>query len=66
MDELRAYAAKKGFEIEGEYLDQGVSGSRTSRPQLDAMLAKVKDGKINAVIVWKLSIRSILLSCVIE
>ena len=47
------YALKKGFEVEGEYLDQGISGSRTSRPQLDAMLAKVDAGTVDAVIVWK-------------
>ena len=53
MDGLREFAARKNLEIVGEYLDHGVSGSNTSRPQLDAMLKQVRAGKLDIVIVWK-------------
>ena len=53
MDGLREFAARKNLEIVGEYLDHGVSGSNTSRPQLDAMLKQVRAGKLDVVVVWK-------------
>ena len=36
--ELRTYCAARGSVIAAEYIDQGISGSATSRPQLDAMM----------------------------
>lgn len=50
---LREYSKRNDFEIVGEYLEQGVSGSKTSRPKLDAMLKDMRVGKFNAIIVWK-------------
>jgi len=34
LQELRAYCERRGFEIVGEYVDKGVSGSRERRPAL--------------------------------
>ena len=31
--ELREYAARRGWEAAGEYIDAGVSGSKDSRPR---------------------------------
>jgi DNA invertase Pin-like site-specific DNA recombinase len=36
------------------YLDEGVSGSATSRPALDQMLADAHMGKFSHLLVWKL------------
>ncbi len=33
LSELREYAARRGWTVFGEYVDQGVSGSKESRPQ---------------------------------
>ena len=38
-----------------EYIDEGYSGSTTSRPGLDKLLLKVKQGKINCIIVKDMS-----------
>jgi len=32
LSELREYAARRGWKIVGEYVDEGVSGSKESRP----------------------------------
>ena len=37
--ELREYAATRKWQVVGEFVDVGVSGSNSSRPQLDALSA---------------------------
>jgi DNA invertase Pin-like site-specific DNA recombinase len=36
--ELRVYACRWGWEIIGEYVDLGVSGSKESRPELNRLM----------------------------
>jgi DNA invertase Pin-like site-specific DNA recombinase len=36
-----------------EYVDEGVSGSKSRRPALDRLMADVKHGKIDVVVVWR-------------
>jgi len=50
---LREYAAKRGWEV-SEFVDVGVSGSKASRPQLDAMMRLAKARKLDVIAVWKL------------
>jgi DNA invertase Pin-like site-specific DNA recombinase len=51
---LREYAAKRGWQIAGEFVDVGVSGSKDTRPQLDTMMRLAKARKIDVIVVWKL------------
>jgi DNA invertase Pin-like site-specific DNA recombinase len=53
LRELRGYCQRRGFEIAGEYVDNGVSGSKERRPQLDAMLAACRKRQADAVIVYR-------------
>jgi len=53
LNELREFAQRRGFEAI-EYVDQGVSGSKTKRPSLDEMLKAARARKIDVVVVWKL------------
>lgn len=53
LDELRQVAAQRGWATV-EYVDAGVSGSKTSRPGLDRMMADAQAGKLDLVAVWKL------------
>jgi len=53
LAELREYAAKRGWEV-SEFVDVGVSGSKASRPQLDAMMRLAKARKLDVIAVWKL------------
>lgn len=54
IDELRLVAEQRGWNVVSERVDDGVSGSATSRPGLDALLREVQAGKVDVVLVWKL------------
>lgn len=54
LDELRQVAAQRGWAVVAEYVDEGVSGARVSRPQLDRMLADGQAGRFDLLAVWKL------------
>lgn len=52
---LRKYAEENRFEIYGEYIDDGVSGTTFDRPQVQRLLDDAKTGVINTIIVKDLS-----------
>lgn len=54
MSELREYASRRGWEVAGEFVDAGVSGSRDRRPQLDALMDLARRRKVDAILSWKL------------
>ena len=54
LRELREHCQRRGWEIVGEYVDVGVSGSKDSRPELNKLVADAKRRKLDAVLVWKL------------
>jgi DNA invertase Pin-like site-specific DNA recombinase len=54
LSELREYASRRGWSITKEYVDQGVSGSKESRPQLNELMADAHRRKFDAVLVWKI------------
>ena len=51
---LTEYCQRTGITLSRVYKDEGVSGSKTSRPQLDLMLQDMRTGHFDTVIVWKL------------
>jgi len=53
LDALRLLAAQRGWTVAGEYVDHGISGTRSKRPELDRMMADVHAGKCDVVAVWK-------------
>ncbi len=50
MRELREYASRRGWSAI-EYVDNGVSGTKDSRPQLNAMMQDARRRKIDCVLV---------------
>src|SRR5258708_4744638 len=52
--DLRKLAEGRAFEVVGEYLDEGHSGAKNSRPALDRMLADAAKGKFDIILVWRL------------
>ena len=52
--ELREYASHRGWQIEGEYVDVGVSGSKCSRPSLNRLIAHAHQRRFDGILVWKL------------
>jgi DNA invertase Pin-like site-specific DNA recombinase len=51
--ELNKYCEINNIEIYNIYKDEGVSGSKTSRPQLDKLLQDMRNKLFDCVIVWK-------------
>ena len=51
---LREYCRQRQFEVAGEFVDVGVSGSKDRRPELDKLMDLAKKRLIDCVIVWKL------------
>jgi DNA invertase Pin-like site-specific DNA recombinase len=54
LAELREYASRRGWEIAGEYLDEGVSGSKESRPELNRLVDDSHRRQFDIVLVWKI------------
>ena len=52
--ELKEYCQRRGWPIEGEYVDLGVSGAKDSRPELNRLMADAKRRKFDLILVWKL------------
>lgn len=53
LAELREHAARRGWKICGEYVDEGISGSKEKRPQLDRLMADARRVKFDCVLVYR-------------
>jgi len=53
LSELREYASRRGWVVAGEYVDEGVSGSKDSRPALNRLMADACQRRFDAILVWK-------------
>lgn len=51
--ELLKYCERENIEVFKIYKDEGISGSKTSRPQLDLMLQDMRNKCFDVVVVWK-------------
>jgi len=51
--ELKKYCEREGIGIFNIYKDEGVSGSKTSRPELDKMLQDMRQKLFDTIVVWK-------------
>jgi DNA invertase Pin-like site-specific DNA recombinase len=54
LSPLREYCERRGFTIAGEYVDNGVSGTKDRRPQLDRLIEAAKKRQVDIILVWKL------------
>lgn len=53
LRELREYCQRRGWDITGEYVDSGISGSKERRPQLDRLVQDAKRRRFDAVVVYR-------------
>jgi DNA invertase Pin-like site-specific DNA recombinase len=51
--ELREYIERRGWQLAGEYVDVGISGTKEKRPELDRLMTDAHRRRFDAVIVWK-------------
>ena len=54
LHELRQFAARSGWNIYKEYIDQNYSGGNTKRPAFTAMMDAARKRKFDLLLVWKL------------
>jgi DNA invertase Pin-like site-specific DNA recombinase len=54
LSEIRAYAGRHDWQIAGEYVDTGWSGTKASRPEFDRLMADAAARRVNVVLCWKL------------
>ena len=54
LRECRAWAARNGFRIIGEYADKALTGRTDKRPDFQRMLKDAERGVFKAVICWKI------------
>lgn len=53
LQALREYCTARGFEIFKEYTDHGISGTKDSRPALNALMDDARKRKFDAVVVYR-------------
>jgi DNA invertase Pin-like site-specific DNA recombinase len=51
--ELREYIERRGWQLAGEYVDTGISGTKEKRPELDRLMADAHRRRFDCVVVWK-------------
>ena len=51
--DLRRYVQQRGFYVYQEYVDVGISGTKTNRPALDALMDAARKRLFDVVLVWR-------------
>jgi len=52
--DLEEFCQLREFQLVDSYIDEGVSGSKDSRPELNRLMADARKRRFDAVLVWKL------------
>jgi DNA invertase Pin-like site-specific DNA recombinase len=55
LNELRTFAAQRGFHVVQEYTDHGFSGTKARRPALDKLMEDARRHKFDSLMVWSIS-----------
>jgi DNA invertase Pin-like site-specific DNA recombinase len=51
--ELSQFASARGWDVVGEYIDSGISGTKDRRPALDRLMSDAHRRKFDVIAVWK-------------
>lgn len=51
--ELKEYCKRNNLEVFEIYRDEGISGAKITRPELDRMLQDMRQKKFDCIVVWK-------------
>ncbi len=53
LNELKEYCVRRGWTVVSEFVDEGISGSKDSRPQLNKLMSDAHKRKFDCVVVWR-------------
>ena len=53
LDEVREFCRRRGWKVLGEYVDEGISGSKEHRPALDRLLSDCRKRLVDAMVVYR-------------
>ena len=53
LRDLRIYCKARGFEAVREYVDEGQSGAKDSRPELNKLMDDARKRQFDAIVVWR-------------
>ncbi len=51
--DLRRYVSERGWNVFKEYVDEGISGTKESRPALNELMNDAKKRRFDVVLVWR-------------
>src|SRR5580698_5347775 len=51
--EMEEFCDRRGWELADSYIDNGISGAKESRPELDRLMADAHRRRFDTIIVWK-------------
>jgi DNA invertase Pin-like site-specific DNA recombinase len=51
--DLRRFGQERGWQVQGEYVDEGISGTKASRPGLDRLMDAARKRQVDTVLVWR-------------
>ncbi len=51
--ELKEYIERRGWQLGGEYVDIGISGTKEKRPELDRLMRDAHQRRFDVVCVWR-------------
>ena len=52
-DETKEFITRRGWKLADTYTDQGVSGAKDRRPELDRLLGDARRKKFDVLLVWR-------------
>ena len=53
IEDMKVYCQDKGYQVVGEYIDAGYSGSTKNRPEFQRMLRDAEAGNFDIILCWK-------------
>jgi DNA invertase Pin-like site-specific DNA recombinase len=54
LRDLREYATARRWEIQGEYVDHAVSGTKESRPAMNRLMEAARRRAVDVIVCWKI------------
>jgi DNA invertase Pin-like site-specific DNA recombinase len=51
--EIRQFCKARGWKVSDDYIDEGISGAKDSRPELNRLMHDAHRRRFDAVVVWK-------------